>query len=117
MVERLQVQDTAIVTPTPIEGWKTVEIEESGDPLVNLVRVPGILLNPQYFKQGIQGSIPDIFLRLGLLNVFLRQHNIFLKATNFLFGMAGDRLKYNNHCLMSSIPVLKKKTQACRKKN
>lgn len=66
MVERLRKRTEPIVAPESIDGWKTIEIRECSEPLVNLAGAPQILVDPRYFKQRIQGSKEEVFLRLGV---------------------------------------------------
>ncbi|OGH41280.1 MAG: hypothetical protein A2965_00565 [Candidatus Levybacteria bacterium RIFCSPLOWO2_01_FULL_40_96] len=51
-----------------MDGWKSVEITEVGEPLVSLndfSRGFPIVLEPRYFLQGIVGASQEIFLREG----------------------------------------------------
>lgn len=85
MVERLRTRTEPIVAPESIEGWKAIEIRECGELLVNVAEaVPQILINPQYFKQGIQGSRKEVFLRLGVVERLVAATQYLPKGYKFL---------------------------------
>lgn len=51
----------------PSTGWKQIPINECGEPLVLLNSInPNIVIDQQYFNQGIKGSSPKAYIREGL---------------------------------------------------
>lgn len=84
MVERLRIRTEPIVTQESIRGWKTIEIRECGEPLVNLAEAPQVLVDSQYFKQGIKGSKEEVFLRLGVANRLVAATQYLPKGYKFL---------------------------------
>jgi len=62
-----------------VEGWQEVEIKEPDEPepLVDLAKderlKPHLILSPQYYQQGIEGSIERIWVRKGVADtLYLR---------------------------------------------
>lgn len=59
-----------------VEDWQSVEIKESGEELVELVRdkrlKPYLILSPQYHQQGIEGSIERMWSRKGVADALCR---------------------------------------------
>lgn len=46
-----------------MDGWKEISIHECGEPLISLNGIPGILVEPVYFRQQISGAIETMCVR------------------------------------------------------
>lgn len=59
-----------------VEGWQGIEIKEGGEELIDLARnerlKPYLVFSPQYYQQGIEGSIERMWARKGVADALYR---------------------------------------------
>lgn len=69
-----------------INGWKNIEIHETGEKLLSIKRFNHnrIILNPQYYINGIKGSINDCLLRESLVEMLIEATKLLPSSWRFV---------------------------------
>lgn len=112
-MERVLITDfTLIPIPQiePVTGWKQIEIKECGEPLLRLNNIAPnlIVIDPQYYKQGIEYASQDLYAREGIAQRLIKTASLLPNNYRFLIWDAWRPLEVQQALFDSLLETLKR---------